>query len=53
MSAISYLHSQEVSHRDLKPENLLFLSKGQNSPLKLIDFGLSSRFAKGKYNTMK
>lgn len=53
MSAISYLHSQEVSHRDLKPENLLFLSKNKDSQLKLMDFGLSTRFAKGKQNTMK
>lgn len=53
MSAISYLHSQEVSHRDLKPENLLFLSKDKNSQLKLMDFGLSTRFSKGKPNTMK
>lgn len=53
MSAISYLHSQEVSHRDLKPENLLFLSKDKNSQLKLMDFGLSTRFSKGKANTMK
>ena len=44
MSAISYCHSQGISHRDLKPENILFLTKDENSPIKVIDFGLSKIF---------
>ena len=44
MSAISYCHTQGISHRDLKPENILFLSKDENSPIKVIDFGLSKIF---------
>ena len=44
MSAISYCHSQGICHRDLKPENILFLSKDENSPIKVIDFGLSKIF---------
>jgi len=28
----------------LKPENFLFLTKEKNSPLKIIDFGLSKVF---------
>jgi len=27
--------------RDLKPENFLYLNKKEDSPLKIIDFGLS------------
>ena len=38
-----------ICHRDLKPENFLFLSKDENSELKLIDFGLSNKFGTGKF----
>ena len=30
--------------RDLKPENFLYLTKDEDSPLKVIDFGLSKVF---------
>ncbi|XP_016538320.2 calcium and calcium/calmodulin-dependent serine/threonine-protein kinase [Capsicum annuum] len=36
------LHGANIVHRDLKPENCLFLNKDKNSPLKIMDFGLSS-----------
>ncbi|KAI5652973.1 hypothetical protein M9H77_30160 [Catharanthus roseus] len=36
------LHQASIIHRDLKPENCLFLNKDENSPLKIMDFGLSS-----------
>ncbi|MCD7447010.1 hypothetical protein HAX54_021643 [Datura stramonium] len=41
---IGLLANQEgnIVHRDLKPENCLFLNKDENSPLKIMDFGLSS-----------
>jgi len=41
MSAVSYCHKEDICHRDLKPENLLFLTKEETSPIKVIDFGLS------------
>jgi calcium-dependent protein kinase len=41
ISAISYCHSHHVLHRDLKPENLLLVDSQKNSPLKVIDFGIS------------
>jgi calcium-dependent protein kinase len=41
MSAINYCHSNKIVHRDLKPENLLLLNKEENSPIKVIDFGMS------------
>jgi len=44
MSAVSYCHSQGICHRDLKPENILFLTKEEDSPIKVIDFGLSKIF---------
>eukprot|EP00559_Dactyliosolen_fragilissimus_P007648 CAMPEP_0184857882 /NCGR_PEP_ID=MMETSP0580-20130426/3024_1 /TAXON_ID=1118495 /ORGANISM="Dactyliosolen fragilissimus" /LENGTH=495 /DNA_ID=CAMNT_0027353731 /DNA_START=34 /DNA_END=1521 /DNA_ORIENTATION=+ len=42
LSAISYCHDKiHVVHRDLKPENLIYETKADDSPIKLIDFGLS------------
>lgn len=41
LEAVNYLHSHGVCHRDLKPENILFSSVEEDSPIKLIDFGLS------------
>jgi len=41
MAAVSYCHNDKICHRDLKPENLLFLTKDETSPIKVIDFGLS------------
>jgi calcium-dependent protein kinase len=46
MLALNYCHDQGVAHRDLKPENFLFLNKENDSPIKLIDFGLSIKFYK-------
>lgn len=44
MSAVNYCHGQGICHRDLKPENLLLLNSKDDSPLKVIDFGLSKIF---------
>ena len=43
LDAVHYCHSLKppVVHRDLKPENFLFLSKADDAPIKVIDFGLS------------
>jgi len=44
LSAVSFLHSRDIVHRDLKPENILFVDEDtDDSPIKLIDFGLSIR----------
>jgi serine/threonine protein kinase len=42
LEVVVHVHSMGVVHRDLKPENFLFASRAPNSPLKLIDFGLSA-----------
>ena len=44
LSALSYLHQNNVVHRDLKFENIMFESADRNSPIKLIDFGLAKKF---------
>jgi len=41
LSSLNYLHERSIVHRDLKPENLLFETKEDGSPIKLIDFGLA------------
>jgi len=48
LKAVNYLHMHEIAHRDLKPENFLYKSTDKDSPLKLIDFGLSVKFVKGR-----
>lgn len=41
MRSLHYCHKNGICHRDLKPENFLFANKEKDSPLKIIDFGLS------------
>ena len=48
MTAINYCHNQGIAHRDLKMENVLFLNNQKNSPIKIIDFGLSQCVEKKK-----
>jgi len=50
VSAVEYLHVNQIAHRDLKPENILCCSKEKNIPgfrremIKVADFGLSKMF---------
>jgi calcium-dependent protein kinase len=46
IEAIEYIHDIGVVHRDLKPENILFETKYENSPIKIIDFGISKNLNK-------
>ncbi|KAL9266954.1 CDPK-related kinase 4-like protein [Drosera capensis] len=41
LNAVAFCHFQGIVHRDLKPENFLFTTKEEDSPMKIIDFGLS------------
>ena len=43
LTAVSYLHERGIVHRDIKPENILFETTDEDSPVKIIDFGLSKR----------
>uniref|UniRef100_A0A8C7UN47 Ribosomal protein S6 kinase n=1 Tax=Oncorhynchus mykiss TaxID=8022 RepID=A0A8C7UN47_ONCMY len=41
VSAVGFMHEAGVVHRDLKPENVLFADEGEDSVLKVIDFGFA------------
>ncbi|KAK9436269.1 Calcium/calmodulin-dependent/calcium-dependent protein kinase [Metarhizium brunneum] len=41
MTAVDYLHDNDVVHRDLKPENLLYVTRESDSDLVLADFGIA------------
>lgn len=41
VSAVQYMHARYVVHRDLKPENIVFAHKGEDSPVKIVDFGFA------------
>ncbi|KOC68480.1 Ribosomal protein S6 kinase alpha-5 [Habropoda laboriosa] len=40
-SAVRFMHSRGVVHRDLKPENIVFANMGEDSPVKIVDFGFA------------
>ncbi len=44
LSAISYMHSRNITHRDLKFENIMFESTKPDAEIKVIDFGLSKKY---------
>ncbi|OMJ91143.1 hypothetical protein SteCoe_6407 [Stentor coeruleus] len=46
--SINHLHVSNIAHRDLKPENCLFDTKRDDAEVKLVDFGLASKFTKDK-----
>nr|XP_039267751.1 serine/threonine-protein kinase Chk2-like [Styela clava] len=41
LSAVSYLHDNNVTHRDLKPENILMMSDDEECLIQITDFGVS------------
>ncbi|XP_011640915.1 ribosomal protein S6 kinase alpha-5-like isoform X2 [Pogonomyrmex barbatus] len=40
-SAVRYMHSRGVVHRDLKPENVVYVHQGEDSAVKIVDFGFA------------
>lgn len=49
LHAVETCHSLGVMHRDLKPENFLLVNEEEDSPMKAIDFGLSTYFKPGTF----
>lgn len=48
LAAVSYMHKRGICHRDIKPENILFETADDDSPIKIIDFGLACKHSKGR-----
>mmetsp|Transcript_45620 Transcript_45620/g.95764 ORF Transcript_45620/g.95764 Transcript_45620/m.95764 type:complete len:418 (+) Transcript_45620:281-1534(+) len=48
LRAVSYMHEQNIVHRDIKPENILYEAFDEDSPIKIIDFGLSRKHYHGQ-----
>eukprot|EP00591_Stephanopyxis_turris_P004121 CAMPEP_0195512890 /NCGR_PEP_ID=MMETSP0794_2-20130614/4684_1 /TAXON_ID=515487 /ORGANISM="Stephanopyxis turris, Strain CCMP 815" /LENGTH=624 /DNA_ID=CAMNT_0040640771 /DNA_START=74 /DNA_END=1948 /DNA_ORIENTATION=+ len=48
LRAIAYMHKRNVCHRDIKLENIMYSDDSPDALVKLIDFGLSNKFAKGE-----
>lgn len=46
VNAVLYCHLNGIVHRDIKSDNILLLQNNINSPVKLIDFGISVKFEK-------
>lgn len=44
LSAIAYIHQLSICHRDIKAENFMFAENSISSPLKMIDFGMATKF---------
>eukprot|EP00397_Hematodinium_sp_SG-2012_P004283 GEMP01004294.1.p1 GENE.GEMP01004294.1~~GEMP01004294.1.p1 ORF type:complete len:290 (+),score=69.83 GEMP01004294.1:693-1562(+) len=45
LKAVLCCHCHNICHRDIKPENFMFPTPDTEQPLKMIDLGLSEKFA--------
>lgn len=41
LSALCYIHQNNIIHRDIKPENIMYDKVGADGIVKLIDFGMA------------
>lgn len=48
LAAIDYIHKMEIMHRDIKAENCLLAGKSPTSVVKLVDFGMATKFKPGE-----
>lgn len=48
-TGLAFLHSKQCLHGDLKPDNFLFVTPAKDSPLRIIDFGMSKFVKRRQY----
>lgn len=48
-TGLAFLHQSKVVHADLKPDNFLFVNPSKDSPLRIIDFGMSKFVKRRQY----
>jgi len=51
LSAVAYLHNNQICHRDIKPENIMLSKENDLNSIKIIDFGLSAQNFDSLYNS--
>ena len=44
LKALNHIHSKGICHRDVKPQNFIVSNKPGVADLKIVDFGLSTRY---------
>lgn len=56
LEAVAWCHKKRIAHRDIKPENILLMHKGDDTSIKLCDFGCAKFFqpdtAANSFHTM-
>lgn len=50
LSAVSFMHHENMIHRDIKFENILFENRNDDAQIKLIDFGITKTYSEKKDN---
>ena len=53
LSAVEHCHANSVVHRDLKPENILLFDGREDTPVMVVDFGLSRMYKSNEIMTSK
>lgn len=43
LKAVQHMHSRGIVHRDIKPENIVFVTRNDDSPVKVVDFGFACK----------
>jgi len=41
--AMDYIHKKKIAHRDIKPENVLLVEQGDDTSIKIADFGFAKK----------
>jgi len=44
--AMDYIHKMRIAHRDIKPENVLLVEQGNDTSIKIADFGFAKKVNK-------